>query len=148
LVEKTLDDLPPKSCIINVGTKVDKSSRSMDMERAETLRRLRSYPAQIEAQRTVVDGSAASLRTARAELEEREDYYTLAETEDGSPKYLNGKNADARAAQLRQLTMVERKRVREVEEQKATAERILNRLLDDFSAAKYAARLLAGSDEG
>jgi hypothetical protein len=82
------------------------------------------------------------LNDARRLLQDTEDYVLLAPS-----GHLDGKNAEVRAAQLRDLTRKERRSVEQCEDARLRAVSALEQARATFSAVKVLARLLGGTDE-
>jgi|GEM_PF-1358433 len=105
--------------------------------------RLETLPNEIEnAERHVIE-LAKTVDKARDTLKEKENAIILGEI---SGMELTGKNAETRAAQMKGFTEVERDQLRQAEEELANYRVRYNRLLNDFSALRAIARILAGRE--
>jgi len=99
--------------------------------------RLLTLPADINrAESTVLDAEWRRQEAASA-LQRAEDAVTL------DVEKVNGKNAEQRAAQLRQLTEQERQAALLAERSHAEARLQLSALITEFAAMRSAARLLS-----
>jgi hypothetical protein len=111
------------------------------MDRATLIERLLALPGAIHETEGMLIGAEARLAGARRQLEDRET--VLLATDDGG---ITGRNAEVRAAQLRSLTARERDRLQEAEESLREARRAYHGVLNEFSALRAAAKLLAAPE--
>lgn len=108
------------------------------LDKNDLIKRLMELPHEIEkGERFVIDASL-DVQRAKDVLATKEAELLLGDT-------INGKNAESRAAQLRQATTEERQAVTEAEQTLAKMRVILNRLQNEFRALQSVATLL-GAD--
>ncbi len=116
------------------------------MNRYELTGRLLAIPSEIHrAEANAIDANT-SLVIAKDALADREAALLLEVDADGNPR-VNGKNAEQRAAQLRQATELERAAALQAEVDRAAANSALTRLRDEFRAYRACALLLSADDD-
>jgi hypothetical protein len=106
------------------------------MTRDDLITSLIGLPEQIETQEQVLLANTSALQEARAERDLREATLLLGGN-------IDGKNAEARAAQLLQALHDEDAEIRCHERQTAHERIVLGRLVNDFRAARALIGLLA-----
>jgi hypothetical protein len=106
------------------------------MTRDDLIAQLFALPEQIEAQEHILLANTSALQEARAERDLREATLLLG----GS---IDGKNAEARTAQLLQALAEEDAEIRSHERQTAHERVVLNRLVNDFRSCRALVGLLA-----
>lgn len=105
------------------------------MNRQTVIENLAKLPALIEAAEMGVLRLQEQVDESKEELKDREGDLQLKGA-------IDGKNAEIRAAQLRQMTKMEREEVGQYENLLAEKRIELNRLLNEFRAYRSIARLL------
>lgn len=110
------------------------------MDKQRMIDRLLALPAEIAAAEDAVLEANGRVLTAKEALQAAEDALTL--TPDGP---INGKNAEVRAAQMRQYTEEERAELAEAEIEQKNAVARLGRARDEFRALRAVADLLKGA---
>jgi hypothetical protein len=111
-------------------------------QQPEVALRLFSLPQQIQEAEAACVEAEEWLREAKEALADAEA--TLLIGIDGSGGTLLGKNAEARAAEMRRFTANERSRVAEAERALAQARLLLHRRQNEFAAVRTLAKLLVG----
>jgi hypothetical protein len=110
------------------------------MDRMLLIERLLAAPAEIALAEELLLGAEEEAADAARRLQEREDRLLLAGD-------IDGRNAEARAAQLRALTEHERQTVERHEGGLRWAKRNLHLALNQFAALRAVARLLDGAEQ-
>lgn len=105
------------------------------MNRQIVIEQLEKLPTQIETAEMRILQLQIKLDTSKEELKDREGELQL----EGA---IDGKNAEIRAAQLREMTKAEREKVQKYEYFLAEKKIELNRLLNELRAYRNIARLL------
>ncbi len=105
------------------------------MDKKTIIQRLIGLPGEIEAAETAVIKMSQNLMEAKDALAERESFLLL------SGK-IDGKNAEIRSAQLRELTSAERQFVVDAENALAGVKAFLNKLRNTFEALQSIAQML------
>jgi len=115
------------------------------MDKQELIERLSELPAKIEIYEKDVVCSQRTILEAKNQLADKEAELLLAKDEDGKP-VINGKNAEIRNAQLRQMTKDIRDKIAKTESSLMWEKAVLNRAINDFKALRTIARLMGGND--
>ncbi|MFB0841835.1 hypothetical protein [Paenibacillus oleatilyticus] len=107
------------------------------MDRQSIISKLLALPAKIAAEEDNVLQAHANLIEAKGILQQKEDSLLLG-------NIIDGKNAEIRAAQMREYTEDERKHLIEAELSLKNAVARLERYRDEFRALRSVAELLKG----
>jgi len=115
------------------------------VDKQELIKRLLELPGEIETWERDVIYSQCGILEAKNQLANKETELLLAKDEDGKP-IINGKNAEIRNAQLRQMTKEIRNKIVDAENTLIQKKATLNHSLNKFKALRAIARLMGGND--
>jgi len=107
------------------------------MDKQGIIQRLMELPGEIEQ-------AENDLIEAQAEVQNAKDDLTNLEGELLLSGAIDGKNAEQRAVQMRQLTIIERQNLAEAEQSLAGSRAHLNKLQNTFKALRSVVRLISG----
>lgn len=105
------------------------------MTKQDVIGRLADLPERIQQAEYALLEAGETVQSARQTLTDKEGELLTS-------GQIDGKNAETRNAQIRQLTATQRQYVADAEKQQQEARILLNRALNEFSAARAIARIL------
>ncbi len=113
------------------------------MEKSQVAKRMMELVEELSLAESSVIGAGFALDEAKAALADREAELLI---RDDSP--INGKNAEIRAAQMRQETTAERQAIQEAEAALLKEKATLNKLLNEFKALRAIVAMLTNQING